>query len=172
MEERDFISLGFVVSVHGLKGVVKVKTYSGRADNLSAESFIYIKKTSGDLVKLKVKNVLKQKNLFLVSFYGVESINEAIHLDKGEILKKVEELAPAAEDEYYFAELIGLKAYSLEGKFVGILSDIIETGANFVISVNRDEREFLFPFIKSVVKEVDIAGGKILLDITGYVDED
>jgi len=172
MKDGDLLSLGFVVSVHGLKGVVKVKTYSGRADNLSAESFLYITKSSGEIVKLKVKKIQKQKNLFLVSFYGIETVEQALELEKAQIYKKYSELLPTEEDEYYFAELIGLEVFSVEGKFLGKVCSIIETGANIVILVKKDGKELLFPFIKSVVKAVDKKSGKMILDATGYQNED
>ncbi len=172
MKEGDLISLGFVVSVHGLKGFVKLKTYSGRADNLSAGSFLYIKKKSGELVELKIRKVQKQKNLFLVSFDGIDTVEQALELEKSKVFKKFGELQPTEEDEFYFAELLGLKAFSVMGKYLGKIEEIIETGANFVISVKNDENELLFPFIKSVVKEVNKSAGKIVLDVTGYIDED
>lgn len=172
MKTGDLVSLGFVISVHGLKGLVKVKTYSGRADNLSAASFLYIRKVSGEIVRLTVKRVSEQKNFFLLSFCEINSIEEAETLVKGEILKKKNELLPTDEDEYYWEDLLGLYVYSKNGKFLGTISEIIETGANFVIAVTLDKKERLFPFIKTVICDVDITNKKLILDDTGYDYED
>lgn len=172
MNEGDFISLGVIVSVHGLKGILKVKTYSGKADNLSADSFLYVKKSSGEFARLKVKRVFPQKGFFLISFYGLDSVEQALPFEKGVIFKQKSELLPTDEDEYYFAELMGLSVFSINGTYLGNIEEIIETGANFVISVIKGKKEQLFPFIKSVIKEINLAEKKLILDTSGYVDED
>ncbi len=175
MKEGDFISLGVVVSVHGLKGFVKVKTYSGKADNLSADSFLYIKTASGKSERLKIKKVIEKKGRFLVSFYNIESVEQALPLVKGVIFKERKDLKPTEEDEYYFDELLGLSVFTVDGLYVGVLNEVIETGANFVISVKKDSndrKEILFPFIKDVIKNVNLSEKKMIIDASGYLDED
>ncbi len=175
MKEGDFISLGVVVSVHGLKGFVKVKTYSGKGDNLSADSFLYIKRASGKSERLKIKKVIEKKGRFLVSFYNIESVEQALPLVKGVIFKERKDLKPTEEDEYYFDELLGLSVFTVDGLYVGVLNEVIETGANFVISVKKDSndrKEILFPFIKDVIKNVNLSEKKMIIDASGYLDED
>lgn len=172
MNEGDLISLGVIVSVHGLKGCVKVKTYSGKADNLSADSFLLIKKSTGDWLKLKIKKVQSQKENFIVSFYGIESIEEALPLEKAIIFKERCDLVETEEDEYYFVDLLGCSVYSLQGDYLGKINEIIETGASPVISVKLNKRELLLPFIKDVIKEVNIVEKRLIVDARGYLDED
>lgn len=172
MKTGDLVSLGFIISVHGLKGLVRVKTYSGRADNLSAASFLYIRKVSGEVIRLTVKSVSEQKKFFLLSFCEINSVEQAETLVKGEILKKKDELLPTDEDEYYWDDLLGLSVYSKNGKFLGNVSEIIETGANSVIAVTLDKKERLFPFVKTVICDVDISNKRLVLDDTGYDYED
>jgi 16S rRNA processing protein RimM len=73
------------------------------------------------------------------------------------------ELPATGEDEYYWTDLIGLAAVTLDGAKLGIVVRILETGANDVLVV-RGERERLVPFVATVVREVDFARGVIRLD--------
>ncbi|GAB4431284.1 MAG: ribosome maturation factor RimM [bacterium] len=172
MNEGDLISLGVILSVHGLKGNLKGKTYSGRVDNLSAGSFLYIKKSSGEFEKVKVKRVIPQRDIFLISFEGVNSVEQALPFEKGVIYKEKSELLPTEEDEYYFVDLLGLSVFTLNGAYLGKIEEIIETGANVVISVKHGKEERLFPFIKDVIRDVNLSEKKLILDATGYIDED
>ena len=72
-------------------------------------------------------------------------------------------LPATRENEYYWTDLLGLRAVTVEGAELGIVVRILETGANDVLVV-RGERERLVPFVATVVREIDVARGVICLD--------
>jgi 16S rRNA processing protein RimM len=75
-----------------------------------------------------------------------------------------EALPPPAQDEYYWADLIGLAVMNLRDQPLGRVKSLIETGANQVLVVVDGEQERLLPFVEHVVKVVDVAGGMIRVD--------
>jgi len=75
-----------------------------------------------------------------------------------------EALPPPAQDEYYWADLIGLAVVNMQDQPLGRVKSLIETGANEVLVVVDGDRERLLPFVEHVVKVVDIPGGTIHAD--------
>jgi 16S rRNA processing protein RimM len=72
--------------------------------------------------------------------------------------------AAPAQDEYYWADLIGLAVVNLQDQPLGRVTSLIETGANQVLVVADGERERLLPFVEHVVGKVDVPGGVIRVD--------
>lgn len=75
-----------------------------------------------------------------------------------------EALPPPSNDEYYWADLVGLAVVNRQDQSLGRVKSLIETGANDVLVVVNGERERLLPFVEQVVKKVDVAGGLIRVD--------
>lgn len=75
-----------------------------------------------------------------------------------------EALPAPAEGEYYWADLVGLQVVNVQGYTFGCVASLIESGAHEVLVVADGERERLLPFVGQVVKAVDVAGGRILVD--------
>ncbi len=73
-------------------------------------------------------------------------------------------LPPPAQDEYYWADLIGLAVVNIQDQPLGRVKSLIETGANQVLVVADGERERLLPFVEHVVRKVDVPGGLIRAD--------
>jgi len=78
-----------------------------------------------------------------------------------------EALPPPAQDEYYWADLIGLTVVNMQDRSLGRVKSLIETGANQVLVVVDGEHERLLPYVEHVVKTVDVAGGMIRVDWDG-----
>ena len=74
------------------------------------------------------------------------------------------ELPATGSDEYYWADLIGLRVINLQGEQLGLIETLIETGANNVLKLRDGDTERLLPFIEQVVKKVDAAGGCMTVD--------
>jgi 16S rRNA processing protein RimM len=75
-----------------------------------------------------------------------------------------EALPPAAPEEYYWADLVGLAVVNMQDLSLGRVKSLLETGANEVLVVVDGERERLLPFVQNVVKAVDVAGGSIRVE--------
>ena len=94
---------------------------------------------------------------------GCEDRDAAARLRGREIAVLRDDMPRPAANEWYWADLIGLKVVNVAGEDLGRLARIVETGSNDVLVV-EGERERLIPFIEEVVREVDLAAGVMRLD--------
>ena len=150
-EER--IKIGKIVNTFGIKGELKVYPYVDYIDELSK---IYIDNKEYTLSKSR-----NQKNVVIIKIKGLDDINLVEDFKNKEIEIDRVDLPKLKEGEYYIEDLIGLDVYTDEGKLLGKLDDIFNTGANDIYQVNN----ILLPVIPDVIKKIDIENQKIIVHI-------
>ena len=151
---EDMLQVGVIANTHGIAGEVKV--FPTTDDNQRFKKLKAVKLDTGkELLDLEIQGVKFFKQMVILKFKGIDSIND-IEKYKGKPLFVTRENAVKLEaDEYFIADLIGLKVL-LEGEqMFGILEDVITTGANDVYVVKSKEHgQVLLPAIKECVLEV------------------
>lgn len=150
-EER--IKIGKIVNTFGIKGELKIYPYVDYIDELSK---IYIDNKEYTLSKSR-----NQKNVVIIKIKGLDDINLVEDFKNKEIEIERVDLPKLKEGEYYIEDLIGLDVYTDEGKLLGKLDDIFNTGANDIYQVNN----ILLPAIPDVIKKIDIENQKIIVHI-------
>ena len=95
----------------------------------------------------------------LVSLKGYGTINDVLPLVGGELLVRRDQFPETDPDEYYWADLIGLRVVADGGNQLGLLKEIIETGSNDVYVVQGGEKEYLIPALEDVILNIDLAAG-------------
>lgn len=160
----DLFRVGVIANTHGIRGEVKVFPTTDdprRYDSLKE----VLLDTGTEKIPLKVSNVRYFKNLVIVKFKGIDNIND-IEKYKGKDLYVTRENAvPLEEGEYYIADIIGAEVYTDDGKEFGVLSDVLETGANLVFVVKHEGKEVLIPSIPDCVKELDTEAKKVVVHL-------
>ena len=102
---------------------------------------------------------------------GITDANLAELLRGKNVFADEADLPAPAENEFYFRDVIGCEVVLLDGRRIGIVEDIIATGANDVFVVRGDGKEVLVPAIEDVVKEIDVEGKRVLIDaVPGLLD--
>ena len=162
---EDMLQVGVITQTHGIRGEVKVFPTTD-----DAARFKKLKKVTLDNGKerreLEIASVKFFKNLVILKFKGIDNINDVEKYKKAPLYVTREDAVPLGENEYFIADLIGLKVISDEGEVLGILDDVLQTGANDVYVVKCDNgEEILVPAIKDCVKNVDIEGKEITLHL-------
>ena len=148
----EHFRVGVITAVHGLKGEVKVFPTTdtpGRYDTLSE---VLLPEGSG-FIPLRIDRHRFFKQLVIVHFEGLNRVEDVEKLVKKELYVDREHAVPLEEGEYYIADLIGLKVICEDGKELGELTDVLQTGANDVYVVNNGQREVLIPVIKECILE-------------------
>jgi len=162
-QENDYFSVGRVSRPHGIRGVMVVDSDSHQFRNLTPGSMVYLGEAK---TRQTVTDVRIHKKRCLMSLEGCQDRDEAEAWRGMEIYIAVDDLAPLAEGEYYYWQVLKLKVRTDEGEYLGEVVDIIETGANDVYVVqDADGEEILIPAIKSVIKSVDIEAGEMLVEL-------
>lgn len=162
---KDYLELGQIVNVKGLKGEVKVNSFAEKIDRFETLDEVFIK-CKGDMQKYKIAKVGYAKNQVILKFEGIDTIEQAEALRNSYILVDRKDLGQLPEGEYYIADLIGLKVYTESGEYLGIVDDIFQTGSNDVYDVKNDlGQSRLLPGIKEVIKEINLPDGKIIVNL-------
>jgi len=161
--EKDFFAVGRVVRPHGVKGALVVDSDSAQFRSLVPGTTVYLgeKKTA-----VVVADVRIHKKRCLLKLEGCID-REGAEVWRGqEVFIAVDDLAPLAEGEYYYFQVLRLPVRTVDGEELGTLVDILETGANDVYIVrNAEGDDILLPAIQSVIKRVDLEAGEMVVEL-------
>ena len=168
----ELIAVGKISGTHGIKGQLKVYSYSGNLESLSAARIVMLKSPDGaTLQEIGIKSVKPHSGGFILSLKDYDDIDRALPLVGSELLLKRSQLPEPEDDEYYWCDLIGLRVVTTDGVELGTLDDIFETGSSDIYVVRKDTREYLIPAIASVISSVDLAGGTMVITpLDGLLD--
>lgn len=152
---EEFLQVGIISSTHGVRGEVKVFPTTDDAVRFKNLKKIILN-TGKEQIPLEIENVKFFKQFVILKFKGIDNIND-IEKYKGKSLFVDRENAVKLEkDEYYIADLIGMQVFTEEGR-LGVLKDVLETGANEVYVVDSDKYgEVLIPAIQQCILDVNV----------------
>ena len=157
--------IGKVVRVHGLKGHLKVIPYGETFSSLEAGEMITAFLQDGSSLYLTIMEIRPHQKAFLLRSLEINTVEKARVLVGAEFSVPESRLAPTAPDEFYWFQLIGLEVVSTDGRQLGTLQEIIETGSNDVYVVCEGDNEILVPAIEQVVLEVDLQRRRMTVDL-------
>ena len=147
--------MGRVEAPFGVQGWIRVRPYTAAPGSLLDYPVWQI----GDRVFALLDGRVHGMGL-VAHLEGIDDRDAAAALRGSDVAVTRDELPAAAENEYYWTDLIGLAVVGQDGTALGRVASLMETGANDVLVV-RGERERLIPFVGEYVKNVDLAGGII-----------
>lgn len=148
--------------VHGVRGDIHVISFTDPISNIIDYSPWLIQK-NGEWQPLSIASVTQRNNDIIAHIQDCNDRDLAKRYTNAEIAVPYETLPKLEAEEFYWTELIGLNLINKEGKSLGEVVDILETGANDVLVV-KGENEHLVPYTKSVVLKVDLNSHQILVD--------
>ncbi len=150
----ELLQIGEIVNTHGVRGDVKVYPYTDDITRFSRLKEVILSDSAGERV-VSVKGVKYFKNMVILHIAGTESMNEAERLRGAKLFVDREHAEPLKDNEYYVVDLIGLTVINDDGRTLGILRDVLPTGANDVYEV-KGEETCLIPAIKDCILSVDL----------------
>lgn len=162
---EDLLQVGIITKTHGLRGEVKVFPTTDDARRFKKLKEVILD-TGREKITLEIEGVRFFKNLVILKFKGIDNIND-IERNTGKSLYVTRENAVKLEkDEYFIADLIGIDVFDEEDRRLGVLKDVIETGANDVYSIElENSQELLLPAIKQCILDVDIDNKKMKVHV-------
>ena len=160
---EQHISVGKISGVFGIKGWVKVFSFTDPRENILTYSPWLLKKNDETKTIAIVDGQLQGKTI-VAQLAGIDNRNQAESLMGWDIFINSEQLPKTAKDEYYWSDLIGLTVETIDGVQFGVVDSLLETGANDVLIV-QGERERVIPFLQGqTIISVDLDAGKITVD--------
>jgi 16S rRNA processing protein RimM len=154
--------MGRITAPFGIKGWVKLRPFSAAPENLLAYSQWWIG-NEASWQECRIEQAQVQSGSIVVKLAGCVDRDAAMLYRGRQVAVARAALPPPNENEFYWADLIGLTVLNGDGFNFGAVSEVMETGANDVLVV-QGERERLIPFTEQVVKQVDMAGRVIRVD--------
>lgn len=162
---ESYLRVGVIASTHGLKGEVKVFPTTDDTERFRDLKQVFLD-TGNEYKSLNVAGVKFFKNQVILKFREFNDINEVEQYKGKDLLVTRDQAVPLKENENFITDLIDMEVYTDEGKRLGILTDVLQTGANDVYVVETDEgKEVLLPAIPSCILEVDVETARMTVHI-------
>ena len=165
-ESNDWLPVGKVVAVQGLKGELRINPASEFPERFTEPGTRWLKARgkAPKEIQLKSGRQLPGKSLFVVRFAGVESREAAEALVGQTLMVPGDDRPELEEGEFHLLDLVGLEArLSSSGASIGTVSDLISGGNELLEVTTTDGRKLLIPFVKAIVPEVQLKDGWLLL---------
>ena len=152
--EPDFLVVGKLRRPHGVRGEILMDVYTDFPERLKTGVTVYI---GPEHAPAHIRSTRWQPPAMLIAFEQYQTREEAGVLRNFLVQVRVDDRPPLAEGEYYHHQLLGMQVVEESGESLGVLSRILETGANDVFIVTTQEgREVLLPAIDEVLLEIDL----------------
>lgn len=175
MEAQDLVTVGEITSVHGIKGWVKIYSFTDPKANIFAYGPWYLQALhqEGVFTELEIDQHRPQGQGLVAHLKGVDDREQAREYCRREILIPRQRIPALPEGEYYWYQLQGVAVYSSYSgspQLLGRVSKMMETGANDVMVLapcegSIDEKERLVPFVPAQYQtQVSLEDGKVTLD--------
>lgn len=160
MQQRltDPVRLGIIVGVRGIKGEVRIKSFTEEPTDIVAYGPLYDQAGERSF-DLHVTGT--QKGVVVARIAGVQDRNAAEAMKGTELFLDRSQLPPPDEDEFYLSDLEGLEAVSITGERLGKVRGVYDFGAGAILEIEGD---LMVPFTEAAVPEIDLKGGRVVID--------
>jgi len=171
---HDQIEIGVILGAHGLNGETKIRPYTDDLENFQVgKQFILFHSKQKKYFYATLNRIRPSGSKLIAQWEGYTALEEAHRLMGFEILTSIQELIPKGPNEYFFYEVLGCSVIDESGINIGIVVDILETGAHNVIVIREDSgqedaQEILIPFVQAYIIQADYVNRIIHMRVPRY----
>ncbi len=159
-EQGRFVAIGEATAPHGVQGYFRVRILTDFPERFKQLRRVYV---GEDHCPYDVAKVRVLPDQVLLKLVGIDSPEAARVLAHRLIYVPEEETVPLPVDQYYWYQIIGLEVWTRDGRCLGRVVEILETGSNDVYVVQGPQGEVLVPAIEDVVVAVETAKGRLVI---------
>ncbi|MDK2808866.1 MAG: rRNA processing protein RimM [Clostridiales bacterium] len=169
---EDLLRVGVISSTHGIRGEVKVFPTTDDNNRFKKLKEVLLD-TGAEPIPLSIESVRFFKQMVILKFRGMDSINDVEKYKGKDLLIPREQAVPLEENEYFIYDILGAKVLLGDGTVFGILQEVLTTGANDVFVVKLENgKEVLLPVIDDCVKDMDIPNKTVTIELMpGLLDD-
>ncbi len=164
----EYIYVGEIVNTHGVRGELRIiSDFKYKEEIFKPDFTVYVGRFKDQLV---ISRARKHKNYDLITFEGLDNINEVIMYKGDQVFINAEDLAI---DGFFNEQLIGLEVL-YDKKSIGTVETIINNNAHDILVINDDKslKKHLVPYLDEFIEKIDIDNQKInIKNIEGLIDE-
>jgi len=169
---EHFLDIGKIVNTHGVRGEVRVIRITDFPERFTVGNTVYLIQDNQPPQPLTIKSHRLHKQFDLLQFDGRDTLNDVLAFKGAHLKIKKDQLSELPQGIYYHYQIIDCAVFTQTGEKVGTVTEILSPGANDVWVVKRHkQKDALIPFIKDVVKDIDIPNKKIIIEpMEGLLD--
>jgi len=161
LSNTDLLEVGCFVGVHGIKGQVKLKSYTEIPESIFDYKDIFLENNNKIIMKL----VSKIKQNLICKIENVETRNDAENYRGLKLFVKRDELPKIKENEYYHRDLIGFKVYNKNRESFGEIISFNDFGAGLLIEVKKENKTFYLPMGNNFLDMIDYKQKEVILNL-------
>jgi len=152
----NLLQVGVITTTHGIKGEVKVFPLTDDAQRFKKLKEVLLD-TGKEYLTLEIEGVKFFKKFVILKFKGIDNINDVEQYRQKGLWVTREHAVRLRKNEYFITDLIDMRVFTEDGKEFGVLTDVLQTGANDVYIVKTPEnQEVLIPAIKQCILNVNV----------------
>jgi len=165
MGEDALIPIGKIVGTHGIKGHLKVISYGDSLDLFAPGKELAVSRGGEALATFRIAFARPYKRVIRLGLDGIDSIEAAEAWIGCRLCIDNVSLPQLEEGSYYWHQIMGLEAFTLDDRRLGLVEAILPTGSNDVYVVRDGKKEVLIPAIDSVVVDIDLKQKILRVDL-------
>ena len=168
MDRQGFVEIGLFIGPHGIKGEVKVKSFTEIPENL----FVYEEFFLGNQTKpIKLKLVRKIKQNLICIVEDIKTRNEAEKFKNLILYVRRDNLPLLKDDEFYQRDLLNFDVYNLERHNLGFVTSFNDFGGGLLVEVEKNKKRFYLPIGKPFLKDINYKDKEVILNIDlGFIE--
>jgi len=165
---QGFVEIGLFIGPHGIKGEVKVKSFTEIPENL----FVYEEFFLGNQTKpIKLKLVRKIKQNLICIVEDIKTRNEAEKFKNLILYVRRDNLPLLKDDEFYQRDLLDFQVYNLERHNLGFVTSFNDFGGGLLVEVEKNKKRFYLPIGKPFLKDINYKDKEVILNIDpGFIE--
>ena len=162
MSKNNLIEIGCFLGAHGIKGEVKVKSFTEIPENIFSFNEIF---TESSQNSIKLKFIRKLKQIFICKIENVETRTDAENFIGLKLFISRKSLPKLKDKEFYHSDLLNFAVYNLNKESFGKVISLGDFGAGLLVEVKKNKKTFYLPMGKNFLKKIDYKDKKIILDL-------
>jgi 16S rRNA processing protein RimM len=168
LDRQGFVEIGLFSGPHGIKGEVKVKSFTDIPENLFVyEQFFLANQTKP--IKLKLVRKIKQNLICIVE--DIKTRNEAEKFKNLILYVRRDNLPLLKDDEFYQRDLLDFQVYNLERHNLGFVTSFNDFGGGLLVEVEKNKKRFYLPIGKPFLKDINYKDKEVILNIDpGFIE--
>lgn len=169
---EDMLKVGVITSTHGVRGEVKVFPTTDEVSRFKRLKEIVLD-TGREKLSLEIEGVKFFKQMVILKFKGLDNINDVEKYRQKSLYVYRKDAVSLKKDEYFIADLIDMPVYGEQGERLGVLADVMCTGANDVYVIRRENggRDLLIPAIRQCILSVDVEEPRMVVRLMEGLEE-
>jgi 16S rRNA processing protein RimM len=162
LSNKNFLEIGLFVGVHGIKGEMKLKSYTEIPEDIFSYKGIHVENSNKPINLVFIRKV---KNSFICRIENIITRNDAEKLRGLKLFINRNKLSKLSDDEFYQVDLLGFQVYNLKRESFGSIISFNDFGGGLLVEVNKNDKVFYLPISSNFLKDINYVKKEVVLNL-------